>query len=402
MSQSLCLFTTYYPYGKFEVYIDNELPYLAEAFDKVYIFPSQPKGELRELPPNVEVVMGFENTPRNNWALLGRNLGGVLRVLGGDLLSKGPFVARLKRLRFTFGSLMAEVHRAERMKTWLAARPDTDFVFYSNWFVGWATALSWLKMTRVIECFVCRAHGYDLYIERRPEGFIPFRIWQLKSVLKVFSISRFGHDYLRSQYPRFKEKIQLSYLGVQEKGINPFDPAATFTLVSCSNFAPVKRMHLIVEVLKYVDFPLRWIHFGNGPLEAEITQLAQSLPKHIQYEFPGRITNAELMDRYTTMPIHAFINLSESEGLPVSIMEVISFGIPVVATNVGGTAEIVNKQTGFLVEKDFDPETVASLLVEMRNVDRFGPAFRKGVRDYWAENYDANQNYFSFVKEIQA
>ena len=44
-----------------------------------------------------------------------------------------------------------------------------------------------------------------------------------------------------------------------------------------------------------------------------------------------------------------FVNMSLSEGIPVSIMEAISFGIPIIATNVGGNAEIVNDETGVLI-----------------------------------------------------
>ena len=48
------------------------------------------------------------------------------------------------------------------------------------------------------------------------------------------------------------------------------------------------------------------------------------------------------------------MNVSESEGIPVSIMEASSFGIPVIATNVGGVGEIVeNGYNGLLLNKDF-------------------------------------------------
>jgi len=48
------------------------------------------------------------------------------------------------------------------------------------------------------------------------------------------------------------------------------------------------------------------------------------------------------------------MNLSETEGIPVSIMEAQSAGVPILATNLGGTSEIVNNENGFLVEKDFN------------------------------------------------
>lgn len=58
-----------------------------------------------------------------------------------------------------------------------------------------------------------------------------------------------------------------------------------------------------------------------------------------------------------------FVNMSLSEGIPVSIMEAISFGIPIIATNVGGNAEIVNDETGVLIPVNIDQ---AALMKQFR------------------------------------
>ena len=47
-----------------------------------------------------------------------------------------------------------------------------------------------------------------------------------------------------------------------------------------------------------------------------------------------------------------FINLSDSEGIPVSIMEAMSVGIPIIARDVGGNREIVTNNNGCLLEGD--------------------------------------------------
>ena len=55
----------------------------------------------------------------------------------------------------------------------------------------------------------------------------------------------------------------------------------------------------------------------------------------------GHLDNNEIFNMYKNNSYDYFITLSESEGLPVSIMEAISCGIPVIATAVGGITEIV-------------------------------------------------------------
>ena len=90
--------------------------------------------------------------------------------------------------------------------------------------------------------------------------------------------------------------------------------------------------------------------------------------------------NEKIMDFYRNNPIDIFINVSTNEGVPVSIMEAISFGIPIIATNVGGTNEIViNNITGWLVDKDkVEKELPDALmayyqLIKMKKI-RFGIA----------------------------
>ena len=65
--------------------------------------------------------------------------------------------------------------------------------------------------------------------------------------------------------------------------------------------------------------------------------------------FMGYVPNVEIMQFMEESNVDVFINLSTSEGVPVSIMEAQSYGIPVIATNVGGTGEIIDKDNGILL-----------------------------------------------------
>ncbi|MFZ1665799.1 MAG: hypothetical protein WAU08_10395, partial [Flavobacteriales bacterium] len=59
MEKELWLFTVYYPFGQGEAFLENELPILAEGFQRVKLFPLLVSGAPRPLPPNVEVVQLF-------------------------------------------------------------------------------------------------------------------------------------------------------------------------------------------------------------------------------------------------------------------------------------------------------------------------------------------------------
>ena len=108
------------------------------------------------------------------------------------------------------------------------------------------------------------------------------------------------------------------------------------------------------------------------------------------------------MKYYQKYPVDWFINTSSSEGLPVSIMEACSFGIPVLATDVGGTSEIVRPgETGFLLDAGFKPEDLAALLRRLfRQKKEERAALRAGCRRVWEENFCAASNFDRFAREI--
>ena len=68
---------------------------------------------------------------------------------------------------------------------------------------------------------------------------------------------------------------------------------------------------------------------------------------------------------YQDNRIDLFVSLSESEGLPVSMMEAMNHGIPVVSKDVGGVREIViDGETGFIVPKESSLEEIAKSINE--------------------------------------
>ena len=109
---------------------------------------------------------------------------------------------------------------------------------------------------------------------------------------------------------------------------------------------------------------------------------------------PGQ---ADVFEYYRQHSIDVFINTSASEGTPVTIMEAISCGIPVIATAVGGSAEIVSEQNGHLLIPDPTPEQIAEALLFIwdQPSDK-----RTGSLQIWEQYYDAKRNYDDFVKRL--
>lgn len=159
---------------------------------------------------------------------------------------------------------------------------------------------------------------------------------------------------------------------------------------------------MLAEVLASIkDLRIHWVHIGDGPERDSVEGCITSLPNNIRVTLTGNLSHDDVMNYYKEYSVNLFVNVSRSEGLPVSIMEVASFGIPIIATDVGGTSEIVDKSIGDLMPEDFTKEQLEKLIrkyVSMAPDDYSNQ--RNSVREYWENNFYATNNYRKFYEEI--
>lgn len=117
---------------------------------------------------------------------------------------------------------------------------------------------------------------------------------------------------------------------------------------------------------------------GKGPLQAHLEELAAELGIASKVHFQGFLSQQELMELYATS--HIFLHPSETppdqnqEGIPNSVLEAMSTGLPVAATRHGGIPEAVEHgRGGFLVdERDFE-----ALAARIKEIARSPHAFRE-------------------------
>lgn len=393
----LYLFSAGFPFGKGEVFLANELAVLSTQFDTIKIFPSKKEGIPRSIPKNCEIfsVKAKDSTR----SVLFENFKLISEIILNELWHTGSKVYFLKNLKTHIGNLIVAFKNAKEISSIII--DDEDNYFYSYWMNNWALTCSILKQKECINHFVFRVHGFDLYNYNRPGNYIPFRYFNMKNANFIFTVSMEGREYLKTMNI-FPQKVKCSYLGVFDNGVNPFKKEIPITIVTCSSFNINKRILLWIEVLKKVKCEIKWIHFGDGgDLKKEhIMEASSCLPANIVVEFKGSVANEELLEFYSITPVHLFVNVSSTEGLPVTLMEASSFGIPMMATNVGGVAEIVNDKTGYLLEKDFDLNYASSLIDSFYNSKKNTIEFRQQVREMWVQNFNAEINYIEFYKTL--
>lgn len=395
----LYFFTASYPFGKIELFIENEIAFLSAKFRKIVIIPYSYGGSKvpRTLPDNVELMLPVMEDNK-------------YRVLLGEIFNFSPvgfFFREVKKRRLWTDLKMLKqcllaslrtrkVLSSRAVKEALKSNPD-ETVFYFYW--GTMAANIVPLINKCIIPKVVRFHGGDLYEYRKGAlENIFFREELLKSLTYAVFISQDGEKYLHEKYNKIKFNSRVFRLGVFDRGLNESGNDDVFRIVSCSSVIPVKRLDFLVETLKYLTSKIEWTHIGDGYLLDEIKQKSKELPENVKVEFPGFLSNEEINKYYLSATIDLFINVSESEGVPVSIMEALSFGIPVFAKDIGGISELVSNSVGRLLPADITASGLAEQIESFRRLNsNIKRELRVNARAVWNRVSNAEKNYSEFT-----
>ena len=287
-----------------------------------------------------------------------------------------------------------------------------DEVIYSYWFNANCLAALMEKETYPKLKVVSRIHGYDLYNERNPHNRQPFREYMNELLDKIFFVGDTGEQYYYAHWGKPEDKNKkyvVASIGTvkfreSDKSLSHKKTKA-FHIVSCSNVIPLKRIHLIIEGLSRItDIDIRWTHFGNGDLMAEIEKKAQELlegKSNISYRLEGFIPLEEIMRFYEENDIDCFITTSSTEGCPVSIQEAMSYGIPIIATAVGEIPNMIDGN-GILLSESPSPEDVQTAIERLYHAGEAERlTMRTKSRALWERKYNAIDNAKRFVEELE-
>ncbi|MFH1460567.1 MAG: glycosyltransferase family 4 protein [Candidatus Omnitrophota bacterium] len=122
--------------------------------------------------------------------------------------------------------------------------------------------------------------------------------------------------------------------------------------------------YLFQAIQKIKEINVELLIAGDGPLKEKLLVLARQLKISDKIKFLGTIVHEEIYKFYNAADIFCLPSLWE--GCPCTIIEAMACGTPVVATKVGGIPDMINKETGVLVEPK-NPVALAVALTEALN-----------------------------------
>lgn len=403
----IVLITEKYPYGQREQFLDAELQYCKENNINIDIIPQNVNFSWenhRQLPENVSLklignpsLFSLQYLVFSVQALISPDFREEMAKLkNSKMLCKDNIKAALF---FFLKALFIKAKLEKEYGNILSEKPE-EITFYTYWMVEAACAIAMLKKQYGCKA-ISRVHGYDLYLERHANSYSPFHEWIVAHLDRVHPVTKAGKDYLESRYGK-RGNIEVQYLGTDDYGMSPQADSNVYTILSCSNVIPIKRVDLIANAIKLIDDKrVHWVHFGDGVSFDNVASIVMEI-QNAKCELAGRKTHQEVFDYYCNNHVDLFINVSTTEGLPVSIMEAMSFGIPTIATDVGGTYEIVNDGVnGRLLKSDITAAELASEIREMMNKTTDETRLlRDNARSVWEMKFSARQAFYNFYKSM--
>lgn len=407
MKRSLLLYTRDFPFGKGEAsFILPELEELHANFDITIVSKNVTDVQTSALPEDIRVLRIPVRTELCLFNLLKSFADRLLwREIAG-LFRTGRLTFR--RALSAYKEMAAASQFFSKLKRLGVIRKKGGQIHYAYWYDQTVIGLCRHKRRLGDGRIAARMHRCDLYEFNAPK-YLPFRKYLSQLLDACIFVSREGMDYYRHHYgiPESRNH-HVFYLGVTNAN-GPQDYSAfsgTIRIVSCSFISPVKRIDKMIDVIAQISrYHVAWTHIGGGALEKEIKAYAEKIFENrpqISWNFTDFLPMRQIYDLYRREPFDLFLNLSESEGLPVTFMEAMSFGIPVLSCVTGGVGEILDESNSVTVGISDSSGDIAASIVRFVEQDAETIArYRENAYLTWKEKFDSKKNFGLFARYLE-
>lgn len=265
-----------------------------------------------------------------------------------------------------------------RLAAWLAGVPVVVCSIHST---GWPDRIGRLNrmLTPLTDMFVAVAESHGQFLVEN-EHFPANKVCVIPNGIDVAAFS-----------PRSPDLALRRQLGI------PPGP----TVGTVARLGPEKNHELFLEAASRTrqEFPnAQFVLVGDGPRKESLRQTAERLGIADGVHFLG--LRSDVADVLALFDV--FLLTSHIEANPVSVLEAMAMGLPIVSTRVGSVPEAVRPGTGYLAEPGDAAGITAHVLALLQNpplARAMGEAGRASVVNRWSVDQMVQQ-YESMIEEI--
>jgi len=313
-------------------------------------------------------------------ANLMRSLNITAKVLDEDRLSSFEILFKIRKIMLKEKNDIIHTHGyKENILTFLAAKS--------------------IRKTKL----VATQHGYPEIYGR--EKNLTYRFLSILNLLfiskgfsRVVSVSKDIQEIFIKRFYFRNDKVTFIHNGIEIPNEIKRKNKKPFVIGSAGRYFPVKNYSLMVEIAKIISEKNNIIFklAGDGLERQKIEKLIRKYG--IEKAFIIKGFTDDITKFYGELDI--YINTSLHEGIPMSVLEAMAHGLPIVAPKVGGFKEIIeNGIQGFLIDEhntqDF-AEKCLQLYENPKLCKAMGYAAREKVIDFFSINYFSKKYYLLY------
>jgi glycosyltransferase involved in cell wall biosynthesis len=241
--------------------------------------------------------------------------------------------------------------------------------------------------------FSFTAHAFDIYrdVNRRTLAN------KINAARFTVTVSRYNVDYLKSVANGGGGRIELIRNGIDLARFAPAPqpPQGPFTILAVARLVEKKGLALLIEAcrdLRDRELDFRCEIVGKGAQKAQLDQLIRDLDLRAHVRLAGPLPHQEIVERYQRAHVLVLPCIvgrdGNRDGLPVSIVEALACGLPVISTNVTGIPEAVQHGRNGLIVRQGNATELAMALERLMRDPRLLETLRAGARPSVEEEFD--------------
>lgn len=188
---------------------------------------------------------------------------------------------------------------------------------------------------------------------------------------EVVWISQNGKRIFLGNHPQYVNKTTTVVNGITDMPHVDVDPSTKhkYRMVTTGTVNKRKGQYIIVEAMHNMDPDvLKDTHLtvmGIGPDYSYLIGKSEEYGLQEHISFLGNVPNSEVHQHLCAENI--FVLMSRNEGLPISVIEAMRAGLPVISTHVDGIPEQVDERNGVLIDPNI--EQLTEVLNQLPNHD---------------------------------
>ena len=256
----------------------------------------------------------------------------------------------------------------------------------------WERAYSKAKISESFDEFQVKNYGFSISLQKKVRSF------SIKKSDIVVTPSKHLKNFILNL--GFKNKIEIINNGVfiPEENTNIFtNDQINITIVS--RLVSHKNIEKIIKAISDLNSPLINLNIiGDGPELNQLQKISLESNNKDNIIFHGKLNRDDINHIFLKSDI--YIQASNYEGLPHSLLEAMSYGIPVLCTPVGECKEILgNEDRGYILDLPVSINNIKSKISEI--IGEKNIANKKGERgkDFINEKYNLT-NSFNLYKNL--